>query len=64
MTTTAERDYLSIGQLAAHTQRPVRRIEQAADRLKLAPALRLNGIVYFDARQVQKLTTALSKEQK
>jgi hypothetical protein len=64
MTTAAEKDYVSIGALAARTQRPVRRIEQAADSLKIRPALRLNGVVYFDAGQVERLTKVFSKQGK
>ena len=66
MTVAAEQDYTSIGQLAAHVQRPVQKIEQAASELKIRPALRLNQVPYFSARQVERLTEALrnTKEQK
>ena len=64
MTTTADRDYLSIGQLAAHLQRPVRAIEQTAATLKIRPAMRLNQIPYFNGRQVEKLTAEISKGNK
>jgi hypothetical protein len=60
MTTTAERDYLSIGQLAAHVQRSVRKIEQAATALHIEPAMKLNGVPYFDGRQVEQLTEQLN----
>ena len=59
MTVAAEQDYISIGQLAAHVQRPVRKIEQAASELKIRPALRLNGVPYFNAQQVERLTETL-----
>jgi hypothetical protein len=51
----ADRDYTSIGQLAAHLQRSVRAIETASRELQLQPALRLNGVVHFSAPQVEML---------
>ena len=63
MTTTAEKDLLSIGRLAADTQKPVRRIEQAAAELGISPDLKLNGVPYFSGAQVERLTAKL-KEQK
>lgn len=62
-TITPAHDFVSIGQLAAHTQRSVRAIEAAADALKLAPALRLNGIPHFNGEQVERLTEQLNTEQ-
>ena len=56
MTTDSKHDFTSIGQLAAHLQRPVRAIERAALSIGLVPSLRLNNIPHFDAEQVQKLT--------
>jgi hypothetical protein len=64
MTTAADRDFLSIGNLAAHVQKPVRRIEQAADALKIKPALRLNSVPYFSSHQVDRLTKHLSNGNK
>jgi hypothetical protein len=61
---TASKDFVSVGQLAAHVQRPVRRIEQAATELGITPAMRLNGVNYFDGRQVERLTEAVSKGSK
>ena len=61
MVTSAEKDLLSIGRLAADTQRPVRRIEQAANELGIRPAMRLNGIPYFNGRQVERLTEAMNR---
>jgi hypothetical protein len=61
MTTAADKDFTSIGQLAAHTQRPVRALEQAATSLRIQPALRLNGVSYFSAPQVQKITAVVSE---
>ena len=62
MTTTIERDFTSVGQLAAHVQKPVRRIEAAATELGLQPALRLNGVPYFDGAQVEQLTEAVANK--
>lgn len=62
--TPATKDFSSIGQLAAHTQTPVRKIEQAATALHLQPAMRLNSIPYFDGEQVAKLTAHLQRTPK
>ena len=62
MTTAADKDLLSIGRLAADTQKPVRRIEQAANELRIKPAMRLNGVPYFNGRQVERLTAALGTQ--
>ena len=62
MTTAAGKDFVSIGQLAAHLQKPVRKIEQAATALKMQPALRLNQVPYFNGRQVERLTDAISSK--
>jgi len=64
MTTTAEKDFVSVGQLAAHIQRPVRSIETAAEQLQIRPAMRLNGVPYFDGEQVEKLTQELRNRSK
>jgi hypothetical protein len=58
-TPDATRDFVSIGALAAHLQKSVRTIELAATSLQLEPALRLNGIVHFDAEQVEMLIQAI-----
>ena len=59
MHTEAKHDFISIGQLAAHLQRPVRVIERAAEKLKIHPAMRINLIPHFDGEQVQQITAAL-----
>lgn len=59
MTVAIHRDYISIGQLAAHLQRSVRNIEAAADSLGISPAMRLNGVVHFDGEQVERITKAI-----
>ena len=59
--TDAKRDFVSIGQLAAHVQSPVRSIERAAERLQLVPAMRLNGVAHFDGEQVEALTAELRR---
>ncbi len=63
MSTTAEREYTSIGILATHVGRPVRAIEQAAAELRLQPAMVINGVAYFAAPQVAQLTVALNRGQ-
>ncbi|MEX2310634.1 MAG: hypothetical protein WD738_23910 [Pirellulales bacterium] len=59
MTVAANKDFISIGALAAHLQRPVRRIELAVAVLQIEPAMRLNGIVHFDADQVERIALAI-----
>ncbi len=59
MTIAAEKDFVSIGQLAANLQRSVRRIELAATALELEPAMRINGVVHFDAEQVERIAQAV-----
>ena len=61
MTVDAEKDFVAIGQLASRLREPVRRIEQAADRLKLQPSLRLNHVPYYDGPAVERLTEELTK---
>ena len=60
-TVSADRDLLSIGMLASHVQRSVKAIEQAATAANIAPAMRVNGVPYFNADQVERLTEAVSK---
>jgi hypothetical protein len=59
MTVAAHKDFVSIGALAAHLQRPVRRIELAVAAMQIEPAMRLNGIVHFDAAQVERIMQAI-----
>ena len=61
MTVAIQRDFVSIGQLAAHLQRSVRKIEAAAESLAISPAMRLNGIVHFDGEQVERITKAINE---
>lgn len=58
----ATRDFISIGQLAAHLQRSVRQIERAAADLDILPALRLNMVPHFDGEQVKRLTDELRRD--
>lgn len=60
-TVEANRDYISIGQLAAQLQRSVRSIEQAAEKLNITPAMRLNLVPHFDADQVEAIRAELNK---
>jgi hypothetical protein len=61
-TTNATHDYVSIGQLAAHTQRSVRSIEQAASELDITPAMRLNFVPHFDGEQIERISSHLATE--
>jgi hypothetical protein len=61
MTPTADKDWISIGCLAAHLQRSVRAIEGACEKLRIAPALRLNHIAHFDAEQVEQIREHLER---
>jgi hypothetical protein len=63
-TVEATHDFYSIGQLAAHLQKPVRAIEGAAIELAITPAMRLNGIPHFDGEQVARLSARLSEGSK
>lgn len=56
MNTEPNLDFTSIGQLACLLTRSVRSIEAAAAELSLSPAMRLNGIIHFDASAVEQLT--------
>jgi hypothetical protein len=56
-----ERDLTSIGQLCAHLQASYRRIEKAAERCKISPAWRINGVVHFDGEQVEIIRSALTE---
>jgi hypothetical protein len=60
-TVQATHDFYSIGQLAAHLQKPVRSIESAATELQITPAMRINGIPHFDGEQVARLSQQLTK---
>lgn len=55
-TTEATHDYRSLGHLCSELQVSFRKIEKAATELGIAPAIRLNGIVYFDGEQTERLT--------
>lgn len=61
-TVSADRDLLSIGMLASHVQRSVHTIEQTANRLHIKPAMKINGVPYFDGRQVEQLTEAINNQ--
>jgi hypothetical protein len=62
MVISAEKDFVAIGVLAGEMHHSVRSIEQAAERLGLAPAMRLNRVPHFDGAQVETLRAELSKE--
>lgn len=52
-------DLRSIGQLAADFQKSVPRLERAVEQMNLRPSMRLNGVPYFDAKQVEQIEQAL-----
>jgi hypothetical protein len=60
-TVSADRDFVSIGQVAAQAGRTVRRVEQAATELGMKPAMRVDGRPYFDGRQVEQLSAKLNR---
>ena len=49
----ANRDFFSIGQLAAHLQTSVRSIEKAARTRGIVPAMRINLVPHYDGQQVE-----------
>lgn len=57
----AKRDFTSVGQLAANLGQSLRWLEQRSRDLGLKPSLRLNGVPYYDGRQVEQLTAANRK---
>lgn len=59
MTIDAKKDYVAIGQLAGQLRVTVRAIERAAVELELPPAMRINGVPYMDAAQIETLTAHL-----
>lgn len=56
MIVEATHDFASIGQLCGNLQQTPRAIERACDVLKIKPAMRLNGVLHFDAAQAEKIT--------
>jgi hypothetical protein len=48
----------SLGQLTADTQRPYAALARAVERLGIAPAMTIDGVPYFDAGAVERLTAA------
>jgi hypothetical protein len=61
MTVAPEKDFVSIGQLAAHLQRSVRAIERAMCETNVMPSMRQNGVPFFDANAVELLTAHLQR---
>ena len=59
-TISADRDLLSIGMLASHVRRSVQAIEKTASEIGAAPAMKINGTVYFDGEGVAKITQAFN----
>jgi len=51
----------SIGQVAALIQEMPRRIHTAADKLKIKPAMRINGVVHYDESDVERIQVYLKR---
>jgi len=62
MTIAPTHDLVSIGRLAAQTQRSVRAIEAAVAHLGFEPAARIDGIIYFDGEQEDAIRERLRVE--
>ena len=60
MTPAPERDFTSTGSLVTTVQRSVRSVELTAASLRIEPAMRLNGIPHFNARQVERIVAAMN----
>jgi len=58
----SKRDLTAIGPLACQLGATVRRIEGAAESLGMPPAMRLSGVPYYDADQVEQLRQTLSQK--
>jgi DNA-binding transcriptional MerR regulator len=54
----AKRDFESIGQVAMLLGVSVDDVETLAERLNVAPAMRINRLRYFDREQVERLRAA------
>lgn len=50
----------SLGQLTSDVQRPYASLAQAVERLAIAPALTIDGVPYFDADAVERITAAVT----
>jgi hypothetical protein len=50
----------SLGQLTADTQRPYAHLARAVARLHIQPAVTIDGVPYFDAGAVERITSALA----
>jgi hypothetical protein len=48
----------SLGQLTADTQRPYAALARAVERLGIVPSMTIDGVPYFDAGAVERLTAA------
>lgn len=62
MTPAATQDFYSIGHLAGMLQRSTRAIERLANKLKITPAMRVNGVAHFDGSQVERIAGAFRAE--
>jgi hypothetical protein len=49
----------SLGQLTADVQRPYATLARAVEQLRIAPAVTIDGVPYFDADAVERITNAV-----
>ncbi|MDB5322199.1 MAG: hypothetical protein JWN40_3830 [Phycisphaerales bacterium] len=50
----------SLGQLTADTQRAYAALARTVERLAIVPAMTIDGVPYFDAQAVERITTAVA----
>jgi hypothetical protein len=52
----------SIGHVCATLQYPYGRIRRVVDKLGLKPAVTINGVDHFDAKQVEQIANELARD--
>ncbi len=57
----ASQDLMSLAALCEFLQATPHRVERAAEKLKLTPALRIDGRPFYDSDQVEKLREVLTR---
>jgi hypothetical protein len=50
----------SLGQLTADTQRPYAALARTVERLRIVPAMTIDGVPYFDASAVERITATVT----
>ncbi len=51
---TTDKDLYSMGALAEHFEIPLRQLQLTIQRAGIQPALRLNGLAYYDSQGVER----------